>query len=424
MTLKYILEGYKFTRVPRYIFLAVLSFIHETVYGFGTCVPETEDEWIFYFSIRMQKYDMLLSLEYLLSILSERSQTRSVLNTIKMISFLADKPDISTLQKFMASENGNIRKNFGLGFDLVFKTLLINFDESVVNGLGKMIQDIEFSKFFAKELIVKLHVRNSERLLTLANSPRFKGSWVAHFIRQISRSNPPTDGISYILSRSYLRPFSIEELLQFPSFDSKELACDVLKLKMPFLLQFDILSKMLRSGILEMHLAPQSVNSNFFHNSVISKLPIYELIFDEAPPGPFNFFDQIGYAKNSANLDNFSDSQLKRTLERFDDPLGVVFFLGTLIEKFNSDLGSSFDLNVKYHFDGDFSGFALGIFSKELLMRLQGQILSFREILLLHLKNQTLIQAFQPLGIDDPKEYSSFPIISLSNFFNRSSWQS
>lgn len=416
MVLKYILDDYTHLKVPRYIYLAVVSFIHGTVYGLEAHVPESEEEWIYDFGVKLQGFNLKLSREYFFDHQNNYYGEFLTNKLLEALEFLSTRPDLLAQKQFSA------RHYFGPALKQVFKANELAAKANLTEEQAlKLLTELATADCYSEKLLDRIEV--TERVHRLAKRAYSRHNEKAWFMRALFRKSgdPVTDATSYLWSRDLTNPFDLNEARSFEDFDAREIMTKVLRNKLPFLVQLDIMTKLVRSGVLNAETSQIGPESVFF-KLLYSHLPFYELLLLESPK-LVNLIDPEGDDDDCSPLEIHEKSRfglLFETQFTENNPLALIFVLGNNLKNYKDRIIGRFNLNVKYCFDGDFSGFACGIFTKHLLKSLNGQTLTFKQIVK-KLESNLVYAAFglnkNLLKKESSENTEDYPVYSLKQYF-------
>lgn len=430
MTLKWILDEEQI-ELPRHIYFSVISFFHEIVFGLEAYVPISEDEWIASFGIKIQKYDLPLTKEFFFA-LHEKSQTRVSRNTIMALEFLSQKPSIEEQKEFY-NQNEHLLRYFHQFF-LIFRQKwttgplsneeardflvpipsIIGYPEAIIKNIKNPEQLSKFFKYRKSYSRIRKSIKfEKTNVRSLPINP---------FSRGLFRNSnfEVSNAFTYLWSRDLFNPFVLEEAQQFEDFDAFDLFFETVAMKMPLILQFDILAKLLRSGLMKLNEFSESSRALLNHAFELH-LPIFELLMLESPT-LINFVSPHGY-----NGSKFEDGLYMRktrmalffeTQIALDNPLAVILLLGTLAERYKDLIVGKFNLDVKYQFDGEIPHFPVDWVGSSFAKTFKGRVLSFKKILsIFNKKSYKKAFGLDPFAVPvDSYSIANFPVHSFSAF--------
>lgn len=226
-------------KIPKTLHLAIISFIYNIVYGLNEVVPLTFDNWIYNLGEKVQKYSLPQSLKYL----DDYERARDHPYYHEIIEFIAlncrepkDFEKYPLVGDVFNTENPEI----GKAVVMLFKNALIK-DKLNVQESMRILGNLEEYPGYPVELLEKISW-NQEVKSMVIDSPNYYVAWFFRDLFRIS-GDEVTDSLTYMWSCDFSKPFSIEEAQKYPDFNPAKLLIKLSYAKMPFLLQYDIISK-------------------------------------------------------------------------------------------------------------------------------------------------------------------------------------
>lgn len=240
--------------LPRSINLAIISFINNIVNGPSAVVPLTLNDWIYSLGEIVQNHSLPLSLKYFEDYENVNcfNNSRRYYPIIEFIALHCRKPEDFALYPLPGDihdfNNFASKEHLGDTFDILFKAALLSKSEFNVFKSIQILWDLYYMDGYPLEFLDKI-VRNKDEAKSLAQIFKWRDN--AWFCRDFFRitDGEVTDDLSYMWSCDFSKPFSIEEAQQYPDFDVDRLLFELCRARMPFLLQYDILSKFFEANL-------------------------------------------------------------------------------------------------------------------------------------------------------------------------------
>lgn len=418
MTLKYVLNEYSLKNIPKYVYLAILSFFHEIVFEPNSHVPTNEDEWKYFFGQTIQQYNLPLTSEYYYNYLRNIQPSQLPTNTedlITIFEFLSQKPNIDEQISFFSNENyANLYSPSKI---LVSNSEMSPEEEldfinelSLYGPMSSKILDC-FEKPQVLEAFFEQNLFNTE-----------SNTWLIPDLYRLFGFGASDSRLAYILTRNHANRFSLDEFLSLggPNEIIKYFE-EVLRARMPFLIKFDIIASIIRSNVLNLSKYSPSLREMLDRCFKVKSSPIYELILMESP-SHVHFSNLYRFIMNPDYLQEYEYERIMlalRTQFSRENPIALLYFLGPSIYKYGHYILNNYNMNVRYLIDFNPTTHLFHSFPSIQLEEMAGQVVSFKQILKFLYMFSLIDEAFES-NLKDNLFINNSPIYSLSRFLDDS----
>lgn len=423
MVLKYAFRDIIKLKIPRYIYLGIISFIFEIIFGAEIQLPiNNEAQMIHFLGEMVQDNNLPKSLNYFIGILNlpfeeQKARFSCIPNqghnadAIKLLEFLAVKPKPSFLAHLEFQNANNISTYENVQDYLLAQRSVESHAEFDYNFLDRFQYKIcPCTTTLWDQILIK------DRLIAF-----IEFSWIGPYLYKNFNMRSEIDIKNYIWSLDYENPFSVERLEEL---GMRKWHIDVLlSANIPFILKLDLIEKITRNRS-----DPYKIMS--FKNSPIYEVYEMLLVEDLVPKNLDNFYFHLCIIESkfqSKYRENYV--LIFENLFPKNNPLAPLMVLGCEVKSFKEEILGKFDLNVTYEFgefnpdDSSFSHirytldntiwvemnleFGIHHFLKE-FKSLSGSTMTFRDILD-HLNQPELFETYLRFstGFDNLRELVS-----------------
>lgn len=228
--------------------LAIISFIHEIVFGPDSYVPTSLSEWPPYFCLLLQKYNLPRTMEVYFNYL--QSQRRSAAKIIEIFTFLSRRPSIKAQKEFRIN-NAEALANMNPIYQMIFD---LNSPDEMIDTVDK-VRDLFYKLTTAGQSCLNYldRIKMTEEIKSWIqeNSGILSKNWFIAELYKTYRIGPNDPHLNYIWTRDQRNPFIIEEFLNIDHpLDIKLIINEVMRVKMPHLIKLFIVSELYQAGLL------------------------------------------------------------------------------------------------------------------------------------------------------------------------------
>lgn len=341
MVLKYAFhEEKKIELLPRYIYLGIISFFFEMVFGKDIPVPVHSDTQIVHFLAEMvQKYDLPESLKYFYRVLRsprKRGQFFDQANlnakAINLLSFLSKKPSVPKQLEFYRStlKHDNV-------FDHNLQNLLLSNLSSSDKSKSILADLVNIGPTISTSSFSRIRPGHDEFLKTLIDNHWFSPNLYKSFGIE---SNSPV--INYVWSRDYNHPFSIKA---FKAKIGEEVPDFFVQTNIPYILKLNMMGKVFKEYYGQIPLTKCSM-----YDPELFEMLVEEDLLPPIKASDYTIFRNVNeFTLNSRFMEAFI--RIFQRLFNPDAPLLPLLFLGKKVKYFKDQIRGKFDLNVIYSFN-------------------------------------------------------------------------
>lgn len=384
LTLKYILnENGTGKRAPKYVYLAILSYLHEIVFGSETRVPIKIEHFHYFYAETVQNYPLPRTKARFFALINDNGiyngELKANMNTI--FEFLESRPSRDEKTRFYYTHRVLV-DNCGSVFKFIFKEAAFPKQIVSVEQIRSMLVDMSMIDSTVSTRVFN-YIRKTEnlsrKLKSIENNRFFK--WIFHELE--FPHNPVREYIRYAKSIDHNNPFHLSTLLELlGNYSIHQCFYDIAEARIPYHYKLDILTKILQSGLLKLNDYNGTMAFFIAYHTHDSTLGFFELLCRESP----TLINLKNYYSGGRNLiERFNERDFATLIETqtsFTNPLPSIFFYNSC-SKTHPSLKSKFvyNLSVLYRFEDDFSAYTHNFSFQRTLKNFAGRTLPFRQIL-------------------------------------------
>lgn len=376
LTLKFVIKEHKAGKdIPEYVYLSILAYLYEIVYGPGSQVPTDFLQFTYFYAEKVQQLLLPHTKARLYAYISEIIFVNN--DIIKHLDFLETRPDYQEMVQYYDSRSDNINIS-SIALRVIFQVSRIR--EPITNSYqaNSILKELNLIGPVASTRVFQyLPISDGN----LAKNWQHMPNWFNHLL-----TGNPKELAKYLLSIDHSNPFDLSVFLELANQENvpiQKAFADIVHMRLPFHRKIDILTKLLKSGVVELN--KYNVHLSRLINPMANseKSPIFELIFRESSTiinikNYFEHYSKSFFRMSPKDYEMIIDTQLQP-----ENPISLLFLFNMNFFNLCDYITAKhkFNLNVRYHFEGDISNYIFGFLYKEQFKRFAGRTLTMRQIL-------------------------------------------